>query len=347
MRSVPADEARKDPAQDGPEQVAPGVWRIPVPLPFALKSANIYLIDDGPGQRILIDSGLGLPADEQTLRAGLAEAGVALEDLSTLVLTHAHPDHIGLSGVIYAAARLPIYMLAGEETQLDAVWGEGSAALQTQLDDMYQANGLPDELRAESQKAGLALRRILRLAPTDAITTLTDGQSLTLGDHRYQVIWTPGHSDHHLCLLRDDGLFIAGDHILPHITPNIGLYVGARPNPLADYFSSLERVRPLPARLVLPGHGQPFEGLAERAAALRAHHEERSALVHDIISLQRDGNTDGLTAYAVAGRLFGERLRSADDWRFAVAETLAHLEYLRDTGTAERSECDGLLTYTA
>jgi glyoxylase-like metal-dependent hydrolase (beta-lactamase superfamily II) len=81
----------------------------------------------------------------------LAEAGVALEDLSTLVLTHAHPDHIGLSGVIYAAARLPIYMLAGEETQLDAVWGEGSAALQTQLDDMYQANGLPDELRAESQ----------------------------------------------------------------------------------------------------------------------------------------------------------------------------------------------------
>jgi hypothetical protein len=80
---------------------------------------------------------------------------------------------------------------------------------------------------------------------------------------------------------------------------------------------------------------------------LRAHHEERSALVHDIISLQRDGNTDGLTAYAVAGRLFGERLRSADDWRFAVAETLAHLEYLRDTGTAERSECDGLLTYTA
>ena len=63
MQGIPSDEAARVPAQDGPEQVAPGVWRIPVPLPFALKSANIYLIDDGPGQRILIDSGLGLPAD--------------------------------------------------------------------------------------------------------------------------------------------------------------------------------------------------------------------------------------------------------------------------------------------
>ena len=93
---------------------------------------------------------------------------------------------------------------------------------------------------------------------------------LALGDHRYQVIWTPGHSDYHLCLLRDDGLFIAGDHILPHITPNIGLYVGARPNPLADYFRSLERVAPLPARTGAARPWAAFAGLAERAAELRA-----------------------------------------------------------------------------
>jgi glyoxylase-like metal-dependent hydrolase (beta-lactamase superfamily II) len=343
MQSVPADEANRFPQQDGPEQVIPGVWRIPVPLPFALRSANIYLLDDGPGQRTLIDSGLGLPADEQALRAGLAEAGVALEDISTLILTHAHPDHIGLSGLIYAAGCVPIYMLAGEEAQLVAVWGAGGATLQTQVDEMYRLNGMPDALRGDSQKAGLSLRRILRLPPTDAITTLSDGQQVELGAHQYEVIWTPGHSDHHLCLLRDDGLFIAGDHILPHITPNIGLYVGARPNPLADYFGALERVQPLPAGLVLPGHGRPFEGLAERADALRAHHEERSALIHDIIA----SHSDGLTAYTIAGRLFGERLRGSDDWRFAIAETLAHLEYLRSADRAERVERDGLLTYTA
>lgn len=339
-----ADETANIPAQDGPEQVVPGVWRIPVPLPFALKSANIYLIDDGPGQRILIDSGLGLPADEQALRAGLAEAGVALEDLTALILTHAHPDHIGLSGAIHAAAPLiPIYMLDGEATQISAVWGEASGELLLKLDEMYRVNGMPDEMRAGSQKAGLTLRKVLRLPRVDAITPLSDGQRLELGNHSYEVIWTPGHSDHHLCLLRDDGLFIAGDHILPHITPNIGLYVGARPNPLSDYFGALRRVEPLSAGLILPGHGRPFEGLAERAVELRAHHDERSESVYDIVS----GEHDGLNAYGVAGKLFGERLRSFDDWRFAVAETLAHLEYLRLAGQIERAPQDGLLIYSA
>ncbi|MGH2481949.1 MAG: MBL fold metallo-hydrolase [Ktedonobacteraceae bacterium] len=173
--------------------------------------------------------------------------------------------------------------------------------------------------------------------------TVTDGATLTLGRWSYQVIWTPGHSDYHMCLLREDGFFIAGDHILPAITPNIGLYPDARPDPLADYYASLAKVRDLPARTVAPGHGLPFTDLAARADARRDHPIERSGLIRGLVERQ----PAGATANEVASALFGARLRSVDDRRFALAETLAHLEYLRARGRLRQERHDGLYRYLA
>jgi glyoxylase-like metal-dependent hydrolase (beta-lactamase superfamily II) len=146
-----------------------------------------------------------------------------------------------------------------------------------------------------------------------------------------------------MCLLREDGSFIAGDHILPAITPNIGLYPEARPDPLADYYASLAKVRDLPARIVAPGHGLPFAGLAERADALREHHIERSGLIRGLVERQ----PNGATANEVASELFGARLRSVDDRRFALAETLAHLEHLRAQGLTQRERRNGFYRYLA
>jgi glyoxylase-like metal-dependent hydrolase (beta-lactamase superfamily II) len=133
-------------------------------------------------------------------------------------------------------------------------------------------------------------------------------------------------------LLREDRLFIAGDHILPSITPNIGLYPGARPDPLGDYYGALAKVRDTPARLVLPGHRLPFTALAERVDQLRLHHEERSARVRDLLR----AHPTGAVAATLSAALFGERLRTNDDLRFALVETLAHLEYLRLRGLVDR-----------
>jgi glyoxylase-like metal-dependent hydrolase (beta-lactamase superfamily II) len=355
---------------DEPECIEEGLWRIPLPLPFALRSVNVYLVEDAPGTWTLIDSGLGLPADQAALHAGLARAGIVIEAIATLVLTHAHPDHIGLSGAIAAASGAPVYLLAGEDERLYHVWGEPNEGTQegdgtmdqagaqdahdaqqtqdarddgvfAQVEAMYRANGLSADDVAQHYAGSQRLRRILRLPPRSATRTLDDDQTLRLGAHSYRVLWTPGHSDFHLCLLRDDGLFFAGDHVLPGITPNIGLYPNARPNPLRDYLGALARVRDLSVRYVLPGHRRPFADLAGRVDELQAHHEERAARLLALLA----AHPDGADANTLAGALFGMRLNGPDDRRFALAETLAHLEHLHTDGRVARQEREGLIIY--
>jgi glyoxylase-like metal-dependent hydrolase (beta-lactamase superfamily II) len=345
VQRVPPDEratAGIFPENDGPERIEPDLWRIPLPLPFALRSANVYLLGDVDQGYTLVDSGFGLPADEAALRAGLEHAGVRLDQITALILTHAHPDHIGLSGPIHAAANsCPVYMLAGENSRMFDVWREDAPAFAA-LDATYAANGLSADDVRRGRSGSMRTRAILRLPPPSAVRTLEDGEELRLGGHAYQVIWTPGHSDYHMCLLRDDGLFIAGDHILPGITPNIGWYPNARPDPLGDYYAALERVRDLPARLVLPGHRRPFAALAQRVDELRDHHIERAERILGILA----GHPGGLHAMAVAKALFGGRLTSHDDRRFALAETLAHLEHLLLAGRITREEREGIVRYS-
>lgn len=341
LQSTAATTGRISSTDDAPEEIEPGVWRIPLPLPFALRSANVYLLDDGSGNWALVDSGLGLPADEAALRAGLALAGISVAQISTLILTHAHPDHIGLSGPIAAESGAPVYMLAGESRHLFDVWMPDNANVFAAIETMYTTNGVPHDEARLASKANRHVRSILRLPPENALRLLEDGDELRLGRHTYRAIWTPGHSDHHMCLLREDGLFIAGDHILPSITPNIGLYPNSRPDPLRDYFASLARVRDLPVRLVLPGHRRPISDIATRAWELHTHHEERSALTQAALA----SHPAGSHATAVAAKLFGVRLRTPEDRRFAVAETLAHLEYLRSSERVTREERDGVMFY--
>jgi glyoxylase-like metal-dependent hydrolase (beta-lactamase superfamily II) len=303
---------------------------------------NAYLLI-GAGERVLVDAGLGTPEAEAVLRTGLDAAGIRLDQFTTLVLTHAHPDHIGLSGPVHTASGAPVRMLAQECERLYRVWGDPELRALRESRALFQAHGLPAEDLEQVARSDRAVQRAIHLPPPDAIVPVAEDDELTLAGRRYRALWTPGHSDYHLCLLREDGLLLAGDHVLPRITPNVGFYPSGRPDPLGDYYESLARMRALDVRLVLPGHGLPFADLAGRVDELRAHHEERAAQMLALLG----AHAEGASAFTIASELFGARLRTHDDRRFALAETLAHLEHLRHAGRVEVAERDGCATYQA
>src|SRR5690606_1110263 len=148
--------------------------------------------------------------------------------------------------------------------------------------------------------------------------------------YEYEVLFVPGHSDGMVCFYqREHNALLAADHILPHITPNISYWFHGDPNPLLTYMRSLEKIRKLDVEWVIPSHGQPFQGANKRIDELLAHHEERLDATWKMLE-------QPLTIFEVRERLF-DRPLTVHEMRFAVGETLAHLEYLRSEGRCERA----------
>ncbi|HEY7358133.1 MAG TPA: MBL fold metallo-hydrolase [Ktedonobacterales bacterium] len=347
MSALPSDAAGHRPAVASPEaggveQVLPDVWRITVPLPFALRWANAYLLQ-GAGEWCLIDAGLATPDAEQVMLQGLVAAGITPADLTTIVLTHAHPDHIGLAGAFQQASGAPVLMFGPEAERMLSVWSRDDTNAVEAVEAFYRRHAMPAEESAQERASIAATRRLVTIP--GQVTPLAEGQQVRLAGALYRVIWTPGHSDGHICLWREaDGLFVAGDHVLPRISPNIGLYPNARPDPLGDYLASLAKVRDLPASLALPGHGAPFSDLAGRVDELLAHHQERAEETCQIVR-ETQGHA-GVDAYTVARRLFAGRFDTFQNRRFALGEALAHLEYLRVAGrVVQRQDRQGHLRY--
>src|ERR671937_272584 len=300
---------------------APGVDRLTLPLPTGPRHVHCYLLDGDEG-RLLVDTGLGLPADEA--------AWDGLE-VDSIVLTHMHPDHVGGAQSAAEATRAPVHQLGLDYDQCVRVWG--SADWPERMAGWFRSHGVPTPVADELIEQGHAVAPFIRF--------VRDPRLLSEGDRvdGWEVLWLPGHADGHVALLRD-GVLVSGDVLLEAISPAVGLYPESRPDPLADYLRTLRRIVELDPRVAYGGHGEPVRAPAERARELLAHHERRLEATRKALG------SEPRSGYDVSLRLFGDEL-SPPQRRFAVAETLSHLEHLVAHGHAARGFADGSLAYTA
>ncbi|MEV0714578.1 MBL fold metallo-hydrolase [Asanoa sp. NPDC050611] len=314
------------------ELVRPGLWSIPVPMTGSpLRYVLVYALALPDGVA-LVDA--GWPADDawSALVAGLAECGYALTDVRAVLVTHWHADHHGLAGAVREASGAWIGMHA-----LDAAAVKGRSdptAFVENITAWVRARGGGDGDVAETVGSIEDARRFRALAEPDRI--IEDGDRPVAG---VRAVWTPGHTAGHLCFFDEDRrLLLAGDHVLPRISPNITLHPGQTADPLGDFLRSLTRTGELPADEVLPAHEYRFAGLRDRVAALHAHHAARLAEVTGLVSA-----TPGATTWDLASRLTWSR-----PWpqvqgmirRSAVGETYAHLAHLARRGELVRADSD-------
>jgi glyoxylase-like metal-dependent hydrolase (beta-lactamase superfamily II) len=251
-------------------------------------------------------------------------------EVRRIVVTHFHPDHAGGGEDARRLTGARVFQGADDYAQCERVWG--SPDWSQRLANYLERHGLPAETADELRHESTTFAPFIRYAHDPEL--LREGDELA----GWRVLELPGHADGHICLERD-GVLVAGDHLLGPITPTVGLYPESRPDPLSDYQASLRRTIELDPQIALPGHGAPVERPAERAREILDHHERR--LDETAAALA----TEPRTGYEVSLELFGTNL-DANTRRFALAETLAHLERLVFEGRAARAGDGQTTAYT-
>jgi glyoxylase-like metal-dependent hydrolase (beta-lactamase superfamily II) len=307
------------------EQVTAGVWSMPVTIPDnPLRYTLCYLLLSDAGA-IVVDPGWKADQSWDDLQRGLEAAGVTPDRITGIVVTHVHPDHHGLSGRLREASGAWIAMHTKEVEFLPARLGALVGA--DGFREWLVRTGVPAETEIFGGEAGDL--DFFRMSDPDVL--LDDGEALNLPGRRIRVVWTPGHTPGHICLHDEDyGLLLTGDHLLPRISPNIGLSPIDGDSPLSNYLDSLRAIRGYDGAEALPAHEYRFRGIAGRAETLIKHHEARAQELLDLVAAVGQP-----TVWEVAQKLTWSRPWEQIEGymrRAALAETAAHVEYLEREG---------------
>ena len=348
-------------------EIVPGLHQIRTPMNTPGLSFVMPYVFEEPDGVTLFDAGYGTQEATRAMTEALAERGHRPSDIRRLIISHAHPDHLGMAA--WVKEQSPDSELIMHERERDWIrsrwldfphWEDesntwlirhGVASSEVEAADRAGAIGLGGALslpRGFKRLAGKAVRRIRggnsdrdwRLSfrmDVEPDRVLEDGETLEFGDWVLQAVWTPGHTPGHLCVYEPNHrLMLTGDHVLPRITPNVSMHIDDEEtdrSPLAEYLESLAKTAQFDSRCGLPAHEWDIEDLPARCNELIEHHHER---LEEVLAGIGDG---AATASDISGRVHWNRpFEDFSIWqkRSALGETLAHLEVLRAAGRVRR-----------
>lgn len=337
---------QKEPTKDigKPVQIAPDFYQIALPIPLkSLGSVFVYLVKSGE-HNLLIDTGWNTEECYYSLKNALKQVDLKPSQLQKIVISHLHPDHYGLSSRLKEEAPESTIIMHRKDALTIKDNQEKFGLFIKRMNEWARIQGVPqDEVKAMMDSS---LPMLKFSSPAKPDIEVIGGEVIRVGDAKqFAVISTPGHTIGNICLYETTGseILFSGDHVLPTITPNVSLsplYEGG--DPLGDYLRSLEQLKVLKVKQVLPSHEYIFTNLSKRIEEIENHHKDR---LDDTLSAL-DGTKEGISGYTVSSRMhwYTGSWEKLTPWekRAALMETLAHLEYLKRRGqVAEIQEGSG------
>ncbi|MGE0823403.1 MAG: MBL fold metallo-hydrolase [Candidatus Binatia bacterium] len=320
-------------------EVGSNIYQIYLPLPMRPSIVNVYLLRDGE-EWALIDTGMNSDESIDTFRTAITQVGCRPEAIRKIICTHHHADHFGTSKVLKELTGAEVYLHSLEVSRIERM--QSNTPLPEAL-AFFRSHGVPlpegpDAMPTPGRYFGTLY------APSHPDHPLGDGDVLKVGKREIVVVWTPGHTAGHCCLyVPHDKVLIVGDHLLPKITPHVGVYYFGPDNPLQDFLNSQQKVQKFDVESVLPAHGGVFKDHRYRAQQIIQHHRYR---LQEILDAIRRGRAR--TAHDVAMEVFGVgEDRPLFHMMAATFETLAHLHLLMYDGKARRVEENGQVQFIA
>ena len=322
-------------------EVAPGVLWLRMPLPFTLNHINLWAIEDGPGWAI-VDTGTKTPdalATWQQLLAG----PLGGKPLTRVIVTHMHPDHVGMAGWLTRKFDCRLWMTRLEYLTCRTLAADTGREAPEDAIRFYRQCGWSTEALDHYRARFGGFGKYLHALP-DSFQRMSEGDALRIGGREWRVIVGRGHSPEHACLLCDElGVLISGDQVLPRISSNVSVFpTEPEADPLGDWLASITRLRGLLGDdlLVLPAHGEPFRGLHARLDRLAAGHARG-------LERLRRSLAEPKRAIDVFGALFARPIDGKGELLgMATGESMAHLNHLVARGEVRREAgADGVLAY--